>query len=360
MSVEARAQTAAAPARRARPNGRSALRPQHRVQLGEHLSALAWSVNGDTAVATTLDGRVQAIPVATPGAPRLLAEHPGGALAVDVSGEGVVASGGQDGRIRVVPLVGARAVADLDGRGQWVEHVRWAPAGRRLATAAGRVVRFWTTEGKMTGEFDKHPGAVTAIWWDAEGRTLTTACADGLRLLSPVRRRALVHIPWDAAGTVLAAVESPDERYIAMGHLGGTVSVLQVTTSRSIQFGGFPGKIRRLAWSHDSRRLAVASGEKVAVFGFSPRGPDRERARVLRGHDGRVAALAFVAAAGGDLLASGCEAGRLLLWAQARDMRRTGALELSHAIEQLFASRDGRWLAVACRGGELHFFSAAG
>jgi WD40 repeat protein len=137
------------------------------------------------------------------------------------------------------------------------------------------------------------------------------------------------------------------------------VSVLQVTTSRSIQFGGFPGKIRRLAWSHDSKRLAVASGEKVAVFGFSPRGPDRERARVLRGHDRRVAALAFLASSGGDLLASGCDAGQLLLWAQARDMRRVGAVDVGLPIEQLFASPDGRWLAVACRGGELRIFSTA-
>lgn len=354
------AQPRAAPTTRSRANGRTALRLQHHVQLREHVSALAWSAGGDVAVAATLDGGVHAIPTATPGSPRLLAEHPGGALAVDVSGAGVVASGGQDGRARLIALDGARVIADLDGGGAWVEHVQWAPAGGRLATAAGRVVRFWTSEGKLTGEFAKHPGAVTAIWWDASGRTLTTACADGLRLLGPTRRTALVHIPWDAAGTVLAAVESPDERYIAMAHLGGTVSVLQLSTSRSIQFGGFPGKIRRLAWSLDARRLAVASGEKVAVFGFSPRGPDRERARVLRGHSGRVAALAFFATPGGHLLASGCDAGQLLLWSQARDMRRTGALELDEPIEQLFASADGGWLGVACRGGDLRIFSTAG
>jgi WD40 repeat protein len=317
------------------------------------VSALAWSASGEVAVAATLDGRVQAIPVVPAAPSRLLAEHPGGALAVDVSAAGVVASGGQDGRLRLLALAGGGVIGDMDARGQWVEHVRWSPIGRRLATAAGRVVRFWTAEGKLTGEFDKHPGAVIAIWWDASGRTLTTACADGLRLLGPARRRAIVHIPWDAAGAVLAAVESPDERYIAMSHLGGALSVLQVNTARSIQFGGFRGKLRRLAWSHDSRRLAVASGDKVAVFGFSPRGPDRERARVLRGHDGRVAALAFLASAAGDLLATGCDAGQLLLWAQARDMRRVGAVDVGLPIEQLFASPDGRWLAVACRGGEL-------
>lgn len=143
-----------------------------------------------------------------------------------------------------------------------------------------------------------------------------------------------------------------------MTHLGGTVSVLQLSTSHSIQFGGFPGKIRRLAWSHDSRRLAVASGERVAVFGFSPVARTA-RARVLRGHRGGVAALAFFATPGGHLLASGCETGERLLWAQARDMRRTGALELGHPIEQLFVSPDGRWLGVACRGGDLRIFSTA-
>jgi WD40 repeat protein len=357
MSVE---QPQTAPATRSRAKGRTALRLRHQVQLGEHASALAWSTSGDVAVAATLDGGVHAIPLAAPAPPRLLAEHPGGALDVDVSDDDVVASGGQDGRARLVSLAGSRAVTELDGGGPWVEHVRWAPAGGRLVTAAGRVVRFWTSEGKLTGEFDKHPGSVTAIWWHASGQTLTTACADGLRLLSPLRRRAQVHIPWDAAGSVLDAAESPDARYIAMAHLGGTLSVLQLKTSRSIQFGGFPGKIRRLAWSHDSRRLAVASGEKVAVFGFSPRGPDRERARVLRGHPGRVAALAFFATPGGHLLASGCEAGRLLLWAEARDLRRTGALELGASIEQLFVSPDGGSLGVACRGGDVRIFSTAG
>ena len=360
MRVAARADAPAAPPPSARPTGRSGLRLRHEVSLGEHVSALSWSASGELAVAATLDGGVQAISIAPAGPARRIAEHAGGALAIDVSATGRVASGGQDGRLRLIPLDGGAAVADLDAHGRWVEHVRWSPAGRRLASAAGRVVRFWTPDGKVTGEFDRHPGAVTAIWWDASGGTLTTACADGLRLLGPNRRRAIVHIPWDAAGTVLAAVESPDERYIAMGHLGGTVSVLQVSTARSVQFGGFPGKIRRLVWSRDSRRLAVASGDKVAVFGFSPRGPDRERARVLRGHDDRVTALAFMAIAGGHLLATGCDAGQLLLWAQARDMRRAGAVDVGLPIEQLFASPDGRWLAVACRGGELRIFSTAG
>jgi WD40 repeat protein len=329
------------------------------VRLGEHVSALSWARGSDTAVAATLDGHVQAIALGSPDPPRLLAEHAGGALSVDISADHVVATGGQDGFLRLVRLADGRLVAAREGGGSWVEHVRWSPNGRWLASAAGRIVRFWKRDGVAAGEFRGHPGAVTAMWWDGSSETLTTASSDGLRLLRPRRRRALVHIPWDSAGTVLAAVESSDERYIAMAHLGGTVSVLQVNTSRSIQYGGFPAKIRQLVWSPDSRRLAVASGETVPVFGFTPRAPDRQRARVLRVQHGRVLALTFIAAPGGTLLASGCESGRILLWAQARDFRRVGALRLAAPIEHLFASTAGRHLAVASRGGDLQIYSLA-
>jgi len=360
MTIEASARPSGAGPRPRSSRARSPLRLSRRLGLGEHVNALAWWAPGGLALAATLDGRVSAISTSRDEAPRLLAEHAGGALSVDLSPKGIAASGGQDGRVRLVPLAGGGLVRELDAgvaTGSWVEHVRWSPEGRVLASAAGRVVRFWRPDGTLTGELAEHPGTVIAIWWDASGRTLTSACPDGLRLLGPNRRRAMVHIPWDAAGTVLLAAESPDARYIAMAHLGGTVSVLQVNTSRSIQYGGFPGKVRRLAWSRDSRRLAVAAGDRSAAFRFSPRGPDRERARVLRGHAGRVDALAFVAAAGGELLVSGCDAGRLVLWSEARDLRRVGALDLPGSVEQVFASPDGRALGVACRGGDLHLLA---
>jgi WD40 repeat protein len=348
-----RATTSASSAPKARP----ALKQRRTVALGEHVSALSWSSSGEVAIAATLDGLVHALPVGGAIRPRVLAEHPGGALTVDVSPDDLVATGGQDGHVRIVDLADGARIADHDVAATWVEHVRWSPNGTRLAAAAGKIIRFWRRGGAPAGEFRDHPGAVTALWWNGAGETLTTACADGLRLLKPNRRRAVVHIPWSAAGTVLEAVESPDARYIAMAHLGATLSVLQVSTGRSVQFGGFPGKIRRLVWSPDARALAVASASRVAVFGFTPRGPERERARVLRGHEDKVTSLIFVPTASGALLASACENGRLCLWSQPKRFRRVGTLALRGPIDGLYANRMGSALAVSARSGALRFFS---
>jgi WD40 repeat protein len=315
-------------------------------------------------VAATLDGRVQVMRAlegdpATP--PVTLAEHPGGALAIEVSPDGRrVASGGQDGAVRIASLADGTPPIKVDVGGGWVEHVRWAPSGRWLAAGAGRRVRFFRADGGLGREPLDHKSAVTALFWDASGSTVTTASQDGLRLMRPGRRRPLADVPWKGGGPILAACESPDRRHVAMGHVGGMASVIHMSTGRVFEYGGFAGKVRQLGWSANGKLLAIASGDEVAVFPFTTRGPVHGKERLLGGHRARICGLTFAQHAGREFLVSADEDGLLLLRTGGPDFRKIASLMLGARLDGLVVAPTGTKAAVTVRGGDLLVIGLAG
>ncbi|HRE29926.1 MAG TPA: hypothetical protein PK954_25015, partial [Anaerolineales bacterium] len=64
----------------------------------------------------------------------------------------MLASSGQDGRIRLWSTASGEALMALEGGAPWVARVAWSPAGDCLASAAGKIVRFWEPTGLMVGE----------------------------------------------------------------------------------------------------------------------------------------------------------------------------------------------------------------
>jgi WD40 repeat protein len=323
-----------------------------RAELPDHVAALAWHHSSDKLVVATLAGGVHVVDARARQVRPPLVDHAGGALAVAFSPDGArIASGGQDGMVRIVDPTSTQSglAAAVGSPGSWVEHVAWAPDGRHLAAACGRRLCFFRPDGRPAGAYDRHRGAVTALFWDNASSTLTTASSDGLHLLRPGRKRALTHIPL-SVGPILSAAESPDGRYIALGHLDGSATVIQMTTGKSIQFGGFLGKIRLLAWSADSTRLAVAGAERIAVFAFTARRPSTDKARVLRAHQARVSGLTFV---DDSMLVSADEDGLVCLWSKPREFRRVSRLDVGQPVESIAPSPDGRRIAVAMQGGGL-------
>lgn len=316
------------------------------LALPEHAAALDWSPDGTWLAVALLDGGVYRVDVGPRGRPVKLAHHAGGALSAAFSSSGaVLATGGQDGHLRLLDGQGSET-ATREGGGAWVEHLAWAPRGDVLASAAGRCVRFWSLSGKLVGEFAGHEGSVTAMFWDADGATLTTACPGGVYLLRPGRKTPLTKIPGAFGAPVLSMAESPDSTYLALGHYDATVTVIQMTTGKSIHFGGLGGKVRSLCWTPDARYLMVPTGQKVAGFAFTPRGPDQQCAKILRGRGGRMTAIAITP---GGVVLAGDEAGGVHAWSAG--LRRAGGWRTDVEVSAMVPGRGT--IAVAGRGGLL-------
>jgi len=316
-----------------------------RRELGDWIRALAWDAAADRVVVACADGRVAA--VAADGEIDVVHTHPGGALDVAVSRDGVVASGGEDGR-----LVIAGAAHDLGGG--WVEHVAWRPDGRLLAATHRREVSFWSADGTRAATSAPLPATVACIDWHPRGVTLAAGSYGGVRLLRGRDGHETDHLDW--TGSVLALAYSPDGHRLAHGNQDASVHFWDLRHKRELEMTGYPLKVRQLAWSPDGRRLATGGSDVVTVWSFAGRGPAGSRPRELEHHDGRLTALAYQP--DGELLASAAEDGLVLLWDAAGDVP-LGAAALGAAVTGLRWTPDGTRLAAVTASGTVAVIDGA-
>lgn len=251
-----------------------------------------------------------------------LAGHNGGALALSWSpDETLLVSGGQDGSARIWDIAKREQLAVCDGGAAWVEHVAFDPRSsgstttQLFASAAGRVVRLWTGDGKLVRSYAPHPSTVSAMAWQAGTRELVTAAYGALTIWSPTRERQLRRFRWK--GSLLAMACSRDGRYIASGDQDCTVHFWRIKTGDDLQMSGYPAKVLQLSWDASSRFLATGGSDAVTIWDCK-RSPEGTKPRVCEGHDALVTAVHYQHR--GDLLASGDAAGTLNLWAPTRSL----------------------------------------
>jgi RNA polymerase sigma factor (sigma-70 family) len=172
--------------------------------------------------------------------------------------------------------------------GETVTAIAFAPDGKTLAIASSEgKVELWDTEVvKRLATLRGHRGSVGALAFTADNKTLISAN------VSPASRWNEVKL-WDVAAR--------KERITLRGH----------------QFQGGPAVV-----SPDGRTLAVARLVKNARDSFSP--PDEisevklwdltsgEELAVLRGHEGKITAMAF--SGSGNLLATGSDDETVKIW----------------------------------------------
>ncbi len=231
-------------------------------------------VSPDGFVAGADDGSIH---LAVPNsAPRLLHTLAGPPRSMDVSRDGDIAIGGEDGQITLLDRTGRELppLQDPEGatpRGHrgWVNSVHFSPSPGREPGAVvlvsggedGRVI-FWPSS-PQTPE-SAHAGPVQAVRFDPSGRWVASASWDGTV--------GIWHSGKGDAGSTGASLKS------LPGH------------------GAWVWSVDWLA----SGRMLISAGEDgtARVWSFSPSGGTRAVAR-LTGHDGGVRSARFVQGADG-------------------------------------------------------------
>jgi WD40 repeat protein/serine/threonine protein kinase len=217
------------------------------VKVGAPLSEMAWIARPPQLAgvqAWTLDCREHR------GVIRSLTYSPGGRL---------LASGGEDGTIRLRDSKDGRPLRILYGHDGGLWSVAWSPDGRYLASGGeDGTVRIWeAASGRQLRVFQEHQGPVRAVAWSPDGGTICSGGVD--RMLCfwqlPAGRR-LAKIKVEQA--VFTVAWSPDDKHIALGGDGKTVEVRDAKTKKPLQTLKHDDVVRHLAFSPQGNTIAAA------------------------------------------------------------------------------------------------------
>jgi WD40 repeat protein len=266
--------------------------------------------------------------------------HGGLILAVAFGPNGkLLASGGNDGMVRLWDTATGRSLARLPVPGAGVRAVAFAPDGKAVAAADndGTVLLWDTATGKERHRLKVPGGPAFALGFAAD------------RCLYVSSDRDLVHVTDAATGREVLALKvrhvralalSPDGRQLAAAD-GGGIRVWEVPSGKELcRLPGHAGGTGALAFAPDGRALASSGweDETARVWDLAS---GKERWRCARA--GRAVALAF-GADGGSLVTRGVPH-EVCLWHEGGKSRAVLARDVP--------GRGG--LAVAPGGGTLAF-----
>lgn len=327
--------------------------------LDDHVIDLAWSPDGRFLAAASVSGPV-AVYDGRSGQQRWQFKgHSLGAMSLGWHPHGrLLASGGQDGKVRLWDVVEGRETAVLDGGAAWVEKVAWSDLSKQgrpvLASAAGRVLRFWSEDGDLLREFNDAPSTLADLAWKPGKRLLAAAAYGGARLYHPDHEEMGGVLAWQ--GSSLALAWSPNGQMLATGDQDSTVHFWYVHEQRDLQMWGYQTKVRELAWDRNGRYLATGGGDDVTIWDCRGRkGPEGTRPQQLQRHEDFLTVLAYQRK--GDRLLSAGQDGLVVVWEPARGQRPLALHPFPAAISAAAWSPDERQIVVGLETGELSFLA---
>lgn len=323
----------------------------------DHVVGLGWSPDGARLAVLTGAGTLFILDARDGQAIHTLpAAHAVGALTLDWAAGGL-ATGGQDGKIRLWDADGGTALATFDGadggKRTWVEQVRWSPDGTLLATTAGKTLRVWNPSvgTEQFIEHTAHPSTLAALCWRPDSKAVGVGFYGGAALYRLGETLPYELMEWK--GSILSLAWSPNARYVAAGTQEATVNFwkLPYRPVEQLNMSGYANKIKELAWDPASRFLATGGSEEITVWDVSGKGPSGTRPRQLAGHTKKVTFLSWQRR--GSLLVSGDADGNAALWQPEKTTKPLREGWLGNAISGASWSPDQRAVAIGAASGSV-------
>jgi len=314
----------------------------------------------------------------------------------------LLASGGQDGAVKLWDAAAGQHIATNKLGTAWVEHLAWAPVAgvvdpgpgspspATLAASAGRDFFLLNPDGTTRHQFKPAPKTITALAWrpvaSEDRRQATgdrkpnpsrpappTPSPSPLALDPPLLAPPLVAVacfgsvclwrgddftaqkefPYNNG--IHALAWSPDGRWLVSGNQDPSVHLWIPAEDAELHMSGYESKVKYLSFDHTSRWLATGGGRDACIWDCSGNGPEGREPAMLP-HDAPVCALAFQNTHG--LLATASQDGVVMLWSPERQQPLRATVKMPAAATKLVWSPDDRYLAIGSEKGTVYVLKA--
>jgi WD40 repeat protein len=225
--------------------------------------------------------------------------HPGG--------EGVV-SGGDDGRLVWARPDGAQELASLPGK--WLDSVAASAESKLIAFSAGRELHVRDSGDPAFARLFQHEKSVADIAFDPKGRRIAAATYGGVWLwYARIADQKPATLKW--AGSHIAAVWSPDGKFVISGMQENALHGWRVADEKNMRMGGYPAKVKSVAFLAKGALMATSGANGVVVWPFAGQtGPMGKQAAEV-GYEERALATRVAGMPGGNWVAWGLDDGRV-------------------------------------------------
>jgi WD40 repeat protein len=280
--------------------------------------------------------------------------HQGAVLcaAVHPTGAGVL-TGGDDGVLAWSRDSGAEVLEKNPGR--WIDAVTTSPASGLIAWASGRQVEVRDAADPDFRRGFEHERSVADLAFDPRGRRLAVATYGGAWLwYARIAEQKPEILKW--AGSHIALAWSPDGKFLMSAMQENQLHGWRVADDKNLKMGGYPAKVKSLAFLSRGQMLATSGANGVVVWPFTgPAGPLGKQAAEV-GYDESALVARVAGDTGSKRVAAGLEDGRVWicdLTGQRIDMLKA---EKGESISTLAFSRDARRLAWGDEAGGAGVF----
>ena len=336
------------------------------AQLDDYVIDLAWSPDGALLAAASAAGPISLLAAGDGARRHELAGHEQGTNCLGFApGSGappVLATGGQDGAVKLWDAASGQHVATAPLGQAWVEHLAWRPRGKEpsdqpavLAAAAGRKLGFVGIDGSHRPAKVDAPKTISALAWEPGGGCVAAAAFGGVRLWDGDDFIVQKELPY--ANGIHALVWSPDGKWLVSGNQDPSVHLWQPETDFELHMSGYEGKVKYLSFDQTSRWLATSGGRDACVWDCSGAGPEGREPAMLP-HDAPVCAVAFQQAHG--LLATAAQDGAVFLWSPERRQPLRATVKMPKPATKLVWAPDDRFLAIGSESGIAYVLRCEG
>lgn len=349
--------------------------------LDDYAIDLAWSPDGTLLAAASAAGSITLYDAATGALKHTLAGHTDGTncLAWMPSPEpktqppaptAILATGGQDGCVRLWDATTGQQTAETKLGNAWVEHLAWAstpepktqtlkpspesPDPIILFAAAGKKLVAIKPDGTIAHAFPDAAKTISAVALTKNSPAtplLAVACFGHVTVYDTTTFATRHEYPYGNA--IYALTWSPDNRWLVAGCHDNAVHLWVPAEDNEFHMSGYETRLKELSFSQDSKWLATGGGRDACVWDCSGAGPEGREPLMLP-HEARTCAVAFQNNHG--LLATGSGTGDFCLWSPTRKNPMVAEVKMPSAATKFTWSPDDQLLAVGTEKGVVYVF----